>query len=103
MHKIIVLGSLAAVLAATPAFASHPTNLDTPHPTRGACEAASARLAVNDKDFLTRTFPQLFSSTGEAASFLTRAFSCQKAEDGNWYITDHRLEVLGSDWFQRRQ
>lgn len=102
MRKILALGALALTVTATPALASHPGNLDEPHPTRGACEAASARLAVNDKDFLTNRFPELFSSTGEAASFLTRAFSCEKAEDGNWYITDHRLEVLASDWFLRR-
>jgi hypothetical protein len=102
MHKIMVLGSLAVIAASTPALASHPGNLDVAHPTRGACEAASAKLAVDDKNFLTGTFPERFSSTGEAASFLTRAFRCEKKDDGNWYITDYRLEVLASEWFLRR-
>jgi hypothetical protein len=41
---------------------------------------------------------------GVARSFMTRAFSCeQDAEVGNWYLTDHRLEVINSDWFDRRR
>lgn len=43
------------------------------------------------------------STTGELRSFLNRAFTCELNEgDGQWYIKDHRLEVLGSEWFQRR-
>ena len=52
-------------------------------------------------DFLIDQFPQLFSSEGEVRSFLNRAFKCESS-GGSWYITDHRTEVLASDWFTRR-
>jgi hypothetical protein len=49
-------------------------------------------------------FPTFFSSQGEVASFLTRAFPCEQSEvDGQWYIQDRLVEVLGSDWYQRRK
>jgi hypothetical protein len=42
-------------------------------------------------------------SKGEVRSFLNRAFTCeQSGSDGQWYITDHRQEVLDSEWMQRR-
>lgn len=103
MRKSIAGAALAAAIVASPALANHPGLNGQAFPTRGACEAAMAQLVEHDKDFLTDTFPNLFSSKGVAASFLTRAFTCdQNPGDGNWYVTDRRLEVMGSEWFQRR-
>ena len=100
MRKLSILIGVAAVAAASPAFAHHVDYLDVPFPTRGACEAQTNALS-NDDDWLLDAFPDIFSSEGEVRSFLNRAFTCELT-DGQYYITDHRLEVLGSDWFQRR-
>lgn len=100
------LGALAtmALLVATPAAANHIFNLDVPFDTRGACEAEVAALNADDSDTLQGRYPGLFSNKGEVASFLTRAFTCELDQsDGQWYIEDHRQEVIDSDWFQRRQ
>jgi hypothetical protein len=102
MAKFRILVAVGAVMTATPAVANHTSYTDTPFATRGACEAQRAALS-NDDDWLLDAFPQLFSSEGEVRSFLNRAFTCELHEsDGQTYITDHRLEVLGSEWFQRR-
>ena len=101
MIRILVAGALSAVLMANQAAAHHIEYLETPFATRGACESQRAALS-NDDDFLLEAFPELFSSGGEVRSFLNRAFTCEK-RDGSWYITDHRAEVMASDWFQRRQ
>jgi hypothetical protein len=38
------------------------------------------------------------------SSFLTRAFTCDlNASDGQYYMTNHILETLDSDWFAQRQ
>ncbi len=94
---------LAAALAASPAAANH-IFTPTPFPTRGECEADNAQLSNDDavRQFPLR--PDLFSSLGEARSFLTRAFTCEYHEHvGYWYLADHRREVIASEWFKRRQ
>jgi hypothetical protein len=101
MRKLITIAGAGLFLAAAPAAAHHVDHLDEPFATRGACEAERQALS-NDDDFLIDQFPMLFSSEGEVRSFLNRAFTCEPAGDGNWYIRDHRLEVLASDWFKRR-
>ncbi|MFL6762458.1 MAG: hypothetical protein ACJ8FN_07095 [Sphingomicrobium sp.] len=102
MKKLITLAAVAAVTFATGAVAHHAENLDVPFPTRGGCEAENSALS-NEDGWLLDAFPSLFSSEGEVRSFLNRAFTCERNQsDGNFYITDHRVEVLGSDWFQRR-
>lgn len=101
--KAFRIAILVAVLAATgPALANHPGNTGIPFASRGACESADAALRTDDKFWLADSFPELFDSVGDAASFLDRAFTCELASDGQWYITDHRIEVLESDWFLRR-
>jgi hypothetical protein len=102
MTKLLIAVAAGAFVTASPASANHVFHLDDPFASRGACEAERASLS-NDDDFLIDVFPELFSSEGEVRSFLNRAFTCEsRGSDGNWYITDHRVEVLGSDWFQRR-
>jgi hypothetical protein len=102
MTKFLIAAAAGAFILASPASANHVLHLDDPFASRGACQAEVAALS-NDDDFLIDAFPDLFSSEGEVRSFLNRAFPCElNASDGQWYITDHRLEVLGSDWFARR-
>jgi hypothetical protein len=102
MAKFLISVAVGTLVVASPAFAHHTDYLGIPYPTRGDCEAQRAALS-NDDDWLLDAFPQLFSSEGEVRSFLNRAFTCElNASDGQNYITDHRVEVLGSEWFQRR-
>lgn len=102
MKKRLLIAAVGTMFLATPALAHHVEYLDVPFDSRGACEAERASLSNND-DFLISAFPELFSSEGEVRSFLNRAFRCEQSHGGSdWYITDHRLEVLGSDWFQKR-
>jgi hypothetical protein len=101
MTKLLIAAAAGAFIMESPASANHVFHLDDPFASRGACEAERASLS-NDDDFLIDVFPDLFSSEGEVRSFLNRAFTCESRADGDWYITDHRAEVLGSDWFQRR-
>lgn len=103
MIKLLTPLGLGALLVASPAAANHIFNLDTPFASRGECEAETASLDNEDADSLVDRFPGLFSTTGEARSFIGRAFTCELNDgDGQWYITDHRQQVLDSDWFQRR-
>src|SRR5256885_11286614 len=100
MTKLTILAGLAAIAIATPAIA-HDTA--TGFPTRGACEAASAGMSNDEQNWLLETFPDVFASKGEVSSFLTRAWTCDRnASDGQYYIVDHRADVLSSDWFLRR-
>jgi hypothetical protein len=100
MKTIIALVALGSLGFATAASA-HDT--ETPFPSRGACESASAGMSNAEKDWLVATFPDLFDTSGEAASFLTRAFTCDlNASDGQYHITSHIEEVLGSRWFDQR-
>jgi hypothetical protein len=52
--------------------------------------------------WLIATFPDLFDTTGEAASFLTKAWTCDRRSDGQFYITNHIDDVLNSAWFAQR-
>jgi hypothetical protein len=98
MKKFTILMLVGATVVPTAAVA-HET--DAAYATRGACEAASAEMSNSDRYWLADTFPNVFSSDGEVMSFLARAWTCDR-NDGQYYITDHRAEVLGSEWFQRR-
>jgi hypothetical protein len=100
MERMMALAALG-LLGVPSAAAAHDT--ETPFPSRGACESASAAMSNAEKDWLIATFPDLFDTTGEAASFLTKAWTCdQNASDGQWYIVNHIGEVLGSRWFEQR-
>ncbi|MFL6759265.1 hypothetical protein [Sphingomonas sp.] len=102
MTKFAIFGFIGTIAIASPAAANHVFHLEDPFASRGACQSETASLSNGD-DWLIDAFPDLFSSEGEVRSFLNRAFKCElNQSDGNWYITDHRLEVLGSDWFQQR-
>ena len=104
MKKLsIVIAAMAALASGGPVSASHVNNLDIPFPSRGACEAYMQQLSQDDREFLQVAFPWYFSSDGEAESFLRKAFTCEEhPSDDQFYITDHRIEVINSDWFQRR-
>lgn len=103
MRKHVPAAVMAAVLAASPAAANH-IFTPTGFPSRGECESENARLSNDDAERQFPLRPDLFSSLGEARSFMTRAFTCEyDPEDGYWYLTDHRREVIASDWFKRRQ
>jgi hypothetical protein len=57
-----------------------------------------------EKDWLLEFGMEFFDDRGDVSSFLTRAFTCDiNASDGQYYLTDHIEEVLGSDWFQQRR
>ena len=102
MKYFPILMLAGTLVIAGPAVAHHAEHLNDPFATRGACEAERSGLS-NDDDWLIDAFPDLFSSAGEVRSFLNRAFTCElNSSDGNFYITDHRVEVLNSDWFARR-
>jgi len=92
------------LVVSTNAPAHHLENLNTPYPNRGACEAAVADFNSDDRDMLLERFPNFFSSNGEVASFLTRAFPCEQSDaDGQWYIKNRLAESLSSDWYLRRK
>jgi hypothetical protein len=101
MKKLSIIAAFGAVAMASPAVAHHVDHLNDPFDSRGACEAETQALSNTD-DFLLDVFPDLFATEGELRSFLNRAFTCELRGD-SWYITDHRAEVLGSDWFLRRK
>lgn len=103
MKSLCILAGLAAMSLASPAAAQHLDNFDTPYATRGDCESAMASFNDDVRDRLVVQFPFLFETEGEAASFITRAFTCEMSStDQQWYIKDHRFDVITSDWFQRR-
>lgn len=103
MRAFLPLIALAAAATAAPALADHILNLETPYPTRGACESAAAQFATDDRASLLDRFPNFFSRNGDVAAFLARAFPCEyDSADGNWYIQDRRVETLNSEWFLRR-
>ena len=95
----MLIGLAASAAAMTPAMA-HDT--ETAFSTRGACESASAAMSNDENDWLVATFPDVFDTVGEASSFLTKAWTCDRHADGQWYITGHIEEILASEWFARR-
>lgn len=100
MKRFTMIALAAASLVPTAAIA-HDT--ETAFPSRGACESASAAMSNDENSWLLDTFPQLFDTTGEAASFLTKAWTCDRnPSDGQYYIIDHIEQVLASQWFARR-
>lgn len=99
--KRFTMFMLAGAILVPTAAAAHDT--ETAFPTRGACEAASAAMSNDEQDWLVTTFPDVFDTRGEVSSFLTRAWTCDRnPSDGQYYIMDHRQEILDSVWFQRR-
>jgi hypothetical protein len=103
MKRVSILAAVGAAAIATPVGAHHADHLGIPYPSRGACEAESAQLRNGDREFLLEIGPQYFQTVGDVDSFLSRAFTCDLNDaDGQWYFTDHREEVLNSDWFLRR-
>lgn len=100
MKRLSIAAGLAVMSVAT-AAAAHDTT--TGFASRGACEAASAGMSNAEQQWLLQTFPEVFDTAGEVSSFLTRAWTCDRnSSDGLYYITDHRQEVLDSDWFAQR-
>jgi len=98
MRNLGILIGIGALGIATSA-AAHDT--DTAYASRGECESASSAMSNAEKNWLVVAFPSLFDTTGEAASFLTKAWTCDPSA-GEWYITDHRQQVLDSAWYARR-
>lgn len=99
--KRFTMFMLAGALVVPSTAMAHDT--ETAFPTRGACESASAAMSNDENSWLVATFPEFFDTTGEAASFLTKAFTCDRnPSDGQYYITDHIEDVLASDWFAKR-
>jgi hypothetical protein len=105
MKKLgIAIAAIATLASGGPAIASHVNNLDIPFASRGACEAYMQQLSQDDREWLQVAFPWYFSTDGQVESFLRKAFTCEEnSSDDQFYITDHRLEVLGSDWFLRHR
>lgn len=102
MRSLILTGALAMLALGTPAKADH-IFTPTPFASYGECESVNAQLSNEDAERQFALRPDRFSSLGEARSFMTRAFSCDyDPDDDSWYLTDHRREVLESEWFQRR-
>lgn len=100
MKRLLTLLTCGAAAISTAASAHDTT---TAYPTRGTCEASSAAQSNDERDWVLASFPDLFSSPGEVSSFLTRAFTCDlNRSDGQYYISDHIEDVLGSDWYQQR-
>lgn len=75
MKTFLVLAVLGCASLST-AAAAHDTNV--PYASRGQCESASAAQSNAEKDWVLATFPDLFDSTGQVASFLTRAWTCDQ-------------------------
>ena len=101
VRKRILLASLLGSLAVSSPALAHDT--ETAFPTRGACESASAAMSNDERDWVLASFPDLFRSGGDVSSFLTKAFTCDRnPSDGQWYISDHIADVLGSDWYLHR-
>ena len=99
MKRFAILMLAGATVLPT-AAAAHDTQ--TTYSSRGACEAARAGENNEEADGLLQRFPDIFDSRGDVSSFLTRAFSCDINSDGEYQLSDHRAEVLGSAWFQRK-
>jgi hypothetical protein len=102
MNRLSIIAGIAVVMVASPVVAHHVEHLNDAFASRGACEVEKNALSNTD-DFLIDAFPDVFSSEGEVRSFLNRAFPCElNAADGQWYMVDHRADVLDSRWFDQR-
>jgi hypothetical protein len=103
MKRLSILAGITSLIIASPAPANHLVGNHDPFPSRGACESYTAEGMAEDRGPLLDNFPQFFNNEGDVASFLTRAWTCELNEsDGQWYIGDHRFDVLNSDWYQHR-
>jgi len=103
MKSVRILIAIGTLVIASPCFAGQLENLDTPYGSRGACESANAGFSNEVRDSLLEQFPNFFYNEGDVASFLTRAFTCElNGSDNQWYIHDHRFDVINSDWYQHR-
>ena len=104
MKRLLVSLAVASVAFASPAAADHIFHLDTPFDSRGGCEVERNELSNNDYWLLDVPGQEFFDTIGDVRSFMTRAFTCELSEgDGQWYMVDHRIEVLESEWFQQRR
>ena len=102
MIKHLAPLALGALVIGTPTAANHIFN-PGPYPSYSECQVENVQLSNEDMESLLARFPNLFTSNGEVRSFLTRAFSCELSpRDGQWYLVDHRQEVIDSLWFERR-
>lgn len=102
MKKLSISAAFGILMIGAPTGAHHADHLGIPYDSRGECEATMAQLRNGDREFLMNLAPDIFDTAGDVNAFLSRAFTCDLGDAGAWYITDHRLEVLDSDWFQRR-
>lgn len=104
MKRLLIFTGAAAAALSSPTFAHHVEYEDIAFATRGACESFNARLSAGDREFLQLVFPQYFSTAGDVESFLAHAWSCARdPDDGQWYLDNHIVDTLNSDWFQRKQ
>src|SRR5262245_59364683 len=97
--KLLIPLAVGTVAIGSPALADHVFNTEIPFGSRGACEAEAAELDNGDREWLSEASGL---SDGEIRSMLQRAWTCERGSDEQWYITDHRFEVLGSEWWLRR-
>ena len=87
----------------SPAPAAYPSRMAGPFLSATQCEVRKAQLSREDRESLLDRFPQFFLSSSEVTSFLLKALACERlTSDGRWYLVDHRLEVLNSEWFESR-
>ena len=103
MKRYLIPTGFLVLATAAPAAANHINNSAGPFASRGACESYAAGLDNDDRSFLQQVFPDLFGSSGTARSFIGRAFTCERdGASGDWYLEDHRVDVLSSDWWAKR-
>ena len=79
MNKLPIAIVLASMIGTSPATANH-IFTPTPFASYGECESENARLSNEDAERQFDLRPDLFSSMGEARSFMTRAFSCESRD-----------------------